>query len=316
MPVISLANTVAALCTHPHRAVGSPGHAAARAYLLSCFTELGLHAYLPDSFELPYEIHRQHFTNLVGFAPGHDPEAAPVLIGAHYDTVPNTPGADDNAAAVAIVLEVAGRLIARPAARPVLIAHFDAEEPPYFHTTSMGSTRFVADQLQGPVHAALVLDLVGHAVPIPGMEYLVGVMGSESHPQLAEVMASHAARFLPVMTLQNRFMPDMSDHYAFRLAAVPYLFFTCGQWRHYHGPGDRPEELDYPKMVRIADLLEAVVRDVVDAPMTGAENHDSSGSDTDNLQRLLGTQSEQLGLRGPTDFDRVVRQIISTIQWQ
>lgn len=49
-------------------------------------------------------------------------------------------GADDNAAAIA--LEVAARLRARPAARPVVIAQFDAEEPPFFHAPAMGSTRF------------------------------------------------------------------------------------------------------------------------------------------------------------------------------
>ena len=64
------------------------------------------------------------------------------LIGAHYDSVIDAPCADDNAAAVAIALSAAGQLAGQTLNRDVVIALFDAEEPPYFHTESMGSTRF------------------------------------------------------------------------------------------------------------------------------------------------------------------------------
>lgn len=82
-------------------------------------------------------------------------DQAPVLIGAHYDTAGDWPGANDNAAAVAIALDAARRLVAAPAARDVVIALFDAEEPPFFQTPIMGSTRFCERQATGPVHAAL-----------------------------------------------------------------------------------------------------------------------------------------------------------------
>src|SRR5690606_28579556 len=106
-------------------------------------------------------------------APAPEADLAPVVVGAHYDTVPSSPGADDNAASLAIVVEVARRLMRRGVARPVIIAAFDAEEPPYFHSRAMGSTRFVNDHRGEETHAAIILDLVAHRVPVPGLEDLV-----------------------------------------------------------------------------------------------------------------------------------------------
>ena len=166
------------------RRVGSAGHDAAAAYLFGRLAELGVDPYTGEGYALTYLAGAVAFTNLVAVAPGRDRAAAPVLIGAHYDTAGDLPGADDNAAAVAIALEAARRLVARPAERDVVIALFDAEEPPYFHSCLMGSTRFVEDQARGPFHAALIMDLVGHEVPVPGLEELVFVTGMETDPAL------------------------------------------------------------------------------------------------------------------------------------
>jgi Zn-dependent M28 family amino/carboxypeptidase len=309
-----LAADVRDLCRWPHRAHGSEGHAGARRRLVERFEELGLQPYDGRSFELPYAHRRLPFVNVVGVAPGAGHGGPPVLIGAHYDTVVGTPGADDNAAALAITLEVARRLRERPAERSVAIAHFDAEEPPHFHAMSMGSSRFVAEQMGESVHAAFVLDLVGQSVTVPGFEDVVGVMGSESHPALARAVDARSSSFLPVVTLPNRILPDMSDHYAFRLANVPYLFLTCGQGPHYHRPTDTPDRLDHRKMARIADLLEALVRDAASLEMASAVEHDTSELDTRHLRSILGDRAAAVGLHGPRDFDRVVREVVRVIQ--
>jgi len=134
---------------------------------------------------------------------------APRLNGAHYDTVIAHPYADDNAAAVAIALQASS--ILREAAtleRDLIVAIFDAEKLPYFHTKAMGSNRFYEDHIHGSreIHAVLVMDLVGHDVclpverlrPIaaePSMKQAVAdlrstlfVTGTESHPELAQVI--------------------------------------------------------------------------------------------------------------------------------
>jgi hypothetical protein len=65
------------------------------------------------------------------------------VVGAHYDTVPGTPGADDNASAVAVLLELARRVQQRRLKAPVLFAAFTLEEPPAHLTGHQGSRIFV-----------------------------------------------------------------------------------------------------------------------------------------------------------------------------
>ncbi|MEX2502439.1 MAG: M28 family peptidase, partial [Trueperaceae bacterium] len=111
---------VRALALPEGRSVGTPGHDAARAQLTEALQEAGLEPY-GEAFALTYRERGLDFANLIGVAPGRNRTAPPVLIGAHYDTAGAMPGADDNAAAVAIALEVAERLVGSLAERDVLI---------------------------------------------------------------------------------------------------------------------------------------------------------------------------------------------------
>ncbi len=291
------------------RVVGTTGHAHAQAHLIARLAELDLEPY-GDAFALPYAAGGQHFANLVGVAPGLDRDAVPMLIAAHHDTVPGTPGADDNAAAVAIALEVGARLRERPAARDVLIALFDAEEPPYFHTSRMGSTYWHAHQCRSPVHAAVVLDLVGHAVPVPGLEDLLAVTGMESDPGLEDVVrALPADHGLQLVTALNRYVGDQSDHHVFRMNEVPYLFLSCGRWTHYHAPTDVPDALDYPKMARIANVVEALVRGTAERDLKGPwEGYDTTATDVATINAALGPLLVHHGLevRDRAGIERVV----------
>ena len=77
---------------------------------------------MAEGFEAAYRHGEQDFCNLL----------APVLLGAHYDTCDSLPGADDNAVAVAVLLEVAVQMADETLERSVMLAFFDAEEPPHF----------------------------------------------------------------------------------------------------------------------------------------------------------------------------------------
>ena len=237
--------------------VGTPGHRRARAYLVERMVALGLEPYGP-SFELPYMSGGDELCNLVGVARGRQPDLAPVLIAAHYDTCGPLPGADDNAAAIAIALRVAERLLAAPAERDLIVALFDGEEPPHFFSDAMGSIQWYEHQRRGPVHCAIVLDLVGHDVPVPGREELVFITGMESDPGLVfDDLRPEGLRLQPVL---NRYVGDLSDHHVFRVHERPYLFLSCGRWEHYHAPTDTPDKLNYAKMAAIAVLCEELVR--------------------------------------------------------
>ncbi|MEX2502684.1 MAG: M28 family peptidase, partial [Trueperaceae bacterium] len=187
--------------------------------------------------------------------------------------------------------------------RDVLIALFDAEEPPYYLTPVMGSIRFYERQATGPVHAALILDLVGHEVPIPGLEDVTFVTGMESDPGLEEVMREAVIRGLPPsdgvrwVTALNRYVGDVSDHHVFRRERVPYLFLSCGRWEHYHRASDTPERLAYGKMSAIADGLERMTRSVAERPLHGPwEGYDTAPTDLATMRAALGDLADRMDL--------------------
>ncbi len=284
-----LKRDVAAIALPEGRMIGSAGHEKARRYLLGRMEELGLEPYEGNSLELPYSWDGEEFVNLVGVVPGALPSARPIIIGAHYDSVIPAQSADDNAAAVAIALAGAEMLRKRGLRRDVVIAIFDAEEPRHFLQPSMGSIRFYHDHArERGVHAALIMDMMGHdvVVPaemldmvpwlgrlgqlllprvgkedvvIPGIRDLFFMSGAESHPDLASAVDSlRVPRRLRLIAAPNKYVGDVSDHSVFRTNGVPYLFFSCGRWRHYHAETDTPEKLNYAKMARMTHYLVAV----------------------------------------------------------
>ena len=108
----------------------------------------------------------------------------------------------------------------------------------------MGSIRFCEDQADARgFHAAIIMDLVGHdfALPLPGLANLL--VAAASRARVRSRRWSTPARVrpaLPLVVVQNDVVGDMSDHHAFRLRDVPYLFLSCGRWAHYHRRPTRP----------------------------------------------------------------------------
>jgi hypothetical protein len=113
--------------------------------------------------EQEYQYAGQRVTNVLATAPRAAAASAYYLVGAHYDTVPDTPGADDNASAVAVMLELAQRLSHERLKAPVLFAAFTLEEPPAYLTDHQGSRIFVRScQTSGDrVLGAIILEMVG-----------------------------------------------------------------------------------------------------------------------------------------------------------
>lgn len=300
-----LREDVARICPPAGRMVGSAGHRAAREYLSGRLQELGLRPYRGSSFKMAYRDSERKFFNLVGVLSCGGGGRPPVLIGAHYDSVIDAPCADDNAAAVAIALAAAGELAGRKLNRDVVVALFDAEEPPYFHTESMGSTRFYKEQmLPEGVHAAIIMDLVGHdvSVPIPGaarmrpgISELICLTGAESHREVAAVVARQDfRRLVPIATLNSN-VGDMSDHHVFRTHGVPYLFLSCGRWAHYHQPSDTPDRLNYAKMARICRLLVDLTVGLAGAPLERQPTAGGGPVECDTVQLELRLFREAFG---------------------
>jgi len=206
-------------------------------------------------------------TNLIARIPGRSDHS--ILLAAHYDACgTHNPGADENAAAVAIVLDVADRLADRALDRTVLIALFDSEEPPYFLTPVMGSQWFV-DHPTVPldtIDTMICLDLVGHALGPEGLPAEVGesvfVLGAEKSTGTGPVLdALPAVEGIVPRRIDNHIIGSMSDYDAFMNAGVPFLFYTAGRTEHYHAHTDTPDRLDYGKMsalaIHLADIVTA-----------------------------------------------------------
>lgn len=298
---------VTALATSAGRMVGTPGHAAARSYLLERLRKLGLTAYAgSDSFALPYTVQGKGLVNVIGVVPGTRPELDPIVLAAHYDTCGPLPGADDNAAAIAIALHVAARLRATPTQRSVIVALFDGEEPPHCFTPAMGSIHWYRQQRRTPVHCAIVLDLVGHDLEIPGLEDLLFIMGMESDPNLVlDRLDQPGLRVQPVL---NRYVGDLSDHHVFRVHERPFLFLSCGRWQHYHARTDTPDRLNFGKMRAIASLVESLARRIdpveLRGPFMTGETLDLELAGIErNFAGLMARMGHRAALRSRADVD-------------
>ena len=294
---------VEALCSDAcaGRAAGSPGGVRARGLVTQWLAEAGLE---PEVQAIP----RVGGANLLARVPGSVDRW--VLVAAHYDHVGVLGGqiyrgADDNAAAVAILLEVAAALHAHPPrGRGVLIAAFDAEEPPNFLSSTMGSQHF-ADHPTVPLETIdlmVCMDLVGHALgdrrlPAAVRDTVFALGAERSRGPAAHVDAlATVADGVGVRRVDAETIPPLSDYHAFWERSVPFLFLSNGRSRHYHTPGDTPETLDFAKMAATARWLERFVRETCERPeprieWTGARDDASTARTLADIARALESVS-------------------------
>ncbi|MEZ4470376.1 MAG: M28 family peptidase [bacterium] len=198
--------------------------------------------------------------NLEVERPGLDPAAGTLLLGAHYDTVWGSEGADDNASGVAVVLELA-RLLQTPTARGLRLVFFDAEERDY-----AGSRAYVrSDARIADLRGAIVLDMVGVTCPTPGCQQhpvglpvrgpdtgdFLAVLGDIEHLELLHAFrrAQGARIFALPVPEKGAVLPTTrrSDHAPFWDRGVGAVLVTdTAELRNprYHLPGDTPDTLD------------------------------------------------------------------------
>ena len=318
-----LENDVYQLCQPCGRRVGTEGHQIAERWVEQRLSEIGCLPYRGDRFSLPYEMSGVKFTNFAGVIAGQDRTLPPILIGAHYDSVIDAPCADDNGAAVAISLAVANQISKQGGLeRDLVIAIFDAEEPPYFQTPFMGSNRFYEDQIdERGIHFAIISDLVGHDVTIPSdltkgipaanlftaqLAPLTFMTGAESHPALPDLLSGiKPPEGMKMLATLNKYVGDMSDHGIFRENNVPYVFLSCGRWEHYHRPTDTPDRLNYSKMAAITsyclDLCWTASGTSLAETTSGG---DSLEFEKQTWQKALGVMRRPLAkMLGISDFD-------------
>jgi Zn-dependent M28 family amino/carboxypeptidase len=209
-----------------------------------------------------------------------------VVVGSHYDTVPGSPGADDNASGVAAVLEIARAVAQARPERTVRCAWFVNEEPPWFQTADMGSVHY-ARRLRArgeDVAAMLSVESIGYYDDRPGSQrypfplglaypdradFLGFVSDRRNRGLLERAVASferHTA-FPVVGAAVPASIPGISwsDQWAFWQEGFPALMVTdTAPFRYaaYHTEDDTPDRLRFDALETVAGALAAVVLDL------------------------------------------------------
>jgi hypothetical protein len=226
--------------------------------------------------------------NLVAERRGSEHARGTVLVGAHYDSAAGSPGANDNATGVAALLALAEAFAQRTPALTLRLVAFVNEEPPYFRTPSMGSAVHAARcHARGDALVAMLsLETLGcyrdaprsQAYPQPWLSWLypdagdfVAFVGDLDSGELVRrcVAAFRAEAAFPS---QGAVLPaglpgvGWSDHGSFRAAGYPALMVTdTAPFRdaRYHTADDRIEHVDFDRLARVVEGLEAVVGELL-----------------------------------------------------
>jgi Zn-dependent M28 family amino/carboxypeptidase len=256
------------------RPPGSPEHARAAKYIGDHLRQAGFTPSTAECIVAGFPCR-----NVMTEAEPRDERLPLVIVGAHYDSIPDSPGADDNGSAVAALIELA-RLI-RPAlasgvprARLQLVA-YDLEE-----YGMMGSLRHSRQVKEAglPLRGMISLEMLGYTDSRPGSQGLpphlrslypnvgnfIGVVGNDASLDLLRVVVEGMKRVpgLPVESLavpgNGEALPPvrLSDHSSFWDDGFPALMVTDTSFfrnPHYHQATDTPETLDYPFLARVTE---------------------------------------------------------------
>jgi len=247
--------------------------------------------YIQERFEdAGYTVNVQPFTsrgltvnNIEAVLPGQGAADEIIVVGAHYDSVADSPGADDNASGVAALLELARLLAGTTLPRTVRFVAFANEEAPFFYGDEMGSNLYAARaQAQGEhVEAMLSLETLGYFTDQPGSQRypfpfslfypdtgnFIGFVGNLSSRSLVR-KAVGAFRASTAFPSEGVAAPSgiegihWSDHWSFWEAGYPAIMVTDTapfRYPHYHTSTDTPGQLDYTGLARVTSGLAEVV---------------------------------------------------------
>ncbi len=207
-----------------------------------------------------------------------------IVIGAHYDSVPTTPGADDNGSAVAAMLGCAQMCAAFLPELPVVFVAFNGEEDGL-----LGSSDWVSEFLPAAgykVECAHVLEMVGYATSTPGSQRVppglpislpnrgdfIGLLtnrdGAASMKAALQTIRTERSELptygVEVLLGLEKFFPVLhrSDHAPFWQAGIPSIMWTdTSEFRnpHYHAASDTPDTLNYDFLTQVTQAVTAVV---------------------------------------------------------
>ncbi|MCU0566505.1 MAG: M20/M25/M40 family metallo-hydrolase [Oculatellaceae cyanobacterium Prado106] len=254
--------------------LATAGHFYVQRYIQQQLSQWG--EVIPHEFSFNGRTHQNLILNLPAAQTTGKP---PILIGAHYDTVPGSPGADDNATGVAVLLELARVFAQQPARHPIRCVAFDLEE------MGVGNAAYVAElrQKQEPLRLMLSLEMLGYCDRTPHSQHYpldffkllypnqgnyIALIGTPSIIpdlwRLSRTMRQSVPCEWLAVPNRGKLLPDSrrSDHAPFWDAGYRALMVTdTANLRnpHYHRQSDRLETLDLEFLTQVCyGLIEAL----------------------------------------------------------
>ena len=232
----------------------------------------------------PFEVDGRPTRNLEVEIPGSQAAAGVIVVGAHYDSVRGSPGANDNGSGTAATVELARLLAGWEPRHTWRFALFANEEPPYFHSESMGSAVYArAAKARGErIVAMFSLETLGYYSDAPGSQHypfplnlaypdrgdfvaFVGNLAGGVFVRETIAAFRNDARFPSAGVAAPGWLPgiDWSDHWSFWREGWPALMITDTapyRYPHYHTTRDTPDKVDYDRLARVVKGLEATFR--------------------------------------------------------
>jgi Zn-dependent M28 family amino/carboxypeptidase len=230
-----------------------------------------------------YNARNRVFRNIGAEIEGSTRRDEIVVVGAHYDTHKNSPGANDNASAIAALFQLARAFAGSRPARTMRFIAFTNEESPFTRTRYMGSRVYAKEcrrrgdnviamvglEMLGcyrPHKGAQWLSLGGYFLPQQG-NFLALVGNRSSRPllkQIAQLLSTNETlRSVPV-TLPTHFPgARSSDHWSFWMEGFQAVMATDTvplRYPYYHRAGDTPDKLNFTWLAQITIALEAALR--------------------------------------------------------
>jgi len=232
-----------------------------------------------------YDVAGKLCQNIEAEIAGSQPQI--VVVGAHYDSVPGSPGANDNGSGVAALLALARRFAGKPSASTLRFVAFANEEPGYFQTEEMGSWVYAhrCKERGDRIAAMISLETIGYFSSVPGSQKYPMTGLRLFYPSAGNFIAfvgNVSSRALVRQTLRTfrahaslpaegaalpASVPGVgwSDHWAFWEHGYPAIMITDTapfRYPHYHAHTDMPNKLDYESMARLVHGLENVIADL------------------------------------------------------
>jgi uncharacterized protein YjeT (DUF2065 family) len=209
-----------------------------------------------------------------------------IVVGAHYDSVTGSPGANDNGSGVAAMLEIAGLLAGKDLPRTVRLVAFVNEEPPFFYSEEMGSRVYAnrARERGEQISGMLALETIGYYTDAPDSQRypfpfrffypdtgnfigFVGNLGSRGLVRQAVAAFRASTAFPSEAVAAPGWVAGVhwSDHWSFWKAGYPAIMVTDTapfRYPYYHSRADTPDKLDYAGLARVTHGLVAVIQDL------------------------------------------------------